>query len=67
MDSEGIKREFIEAYFEELESEVAFLSELEASGHDDEAQLLALVYLDGGWPTGFDIRAALLLGTSARY
>jgi hypothetical protein len=46
-DEEATKKDFVEAYFEELERKIAFLRDLEAQGHEDEAQLLALVYLDG--------------------
>jgi hypothetical protein len=46
-DNEVAKREFIEAYFEDLDGKVRFLSELGAQGRREEAQLLALVYIDG--------------------
>jgi hypothetical protein len=41
------KREFIAAYFEDLERKVAFLLTLAEQGHEDEARLLCLVYIDG--------------------
>ncbi len=43
----AIKREFIRAYFEDLDKKIAFLVKLSEDGHDDEARLLCLVYLDG--------------------
>jgi len=46
-DDEVAKREFIEAYFEDLDRKVRFLSELGAQDRAEEAQLLALVYIDG--------------------
>jgi len=42
-----VKREFIAAYFEELEKRIAFLVTLHDQDHEDEALLLCLVYIDG--------------------
>jgi len=41
------KREFIAAFFEDFEDRVAFLVSLHEEGHEDEAWLLCLVYIDG--------------------
>ncbi len=41
------KREFITAYFEDLDKKIAFLVDLAQKGHGDEAWLLCLVYIDG--------------------
>src|SRR5439155_6285870 len=42
-----IKREFIAAYFEDLDKKIKFLVTLSEQDHEDEARLLCLVYLDG--------------------
>ena len=41
------KREFIAAYFEELDNKIKFLVTLSEQDHEDEARLLCLVYIDG--------------------
>ncbi|MEW6488702.1 MAG: hypothetical protein AB1578_12420 [Thermodesulfobacteriota bacterium] len=44
-DSEG-KAFFIEAYYEDLGQRIAFLRELNASGHENEALMLCCCYIE---------------------
>jgi hypothetical protein len=54
------KREIIAAFFDNAEARVAFLPELDRTGHRSEAMTLCLTYIDGfsQWLVGHGPRAA---------
>ena len=74
-ENQKVKLEFIEAYLNNAEAKLLFLSELAETGHRDEAMTLCLVYIDRfaqvlKWPStesGKNFVEALIIRTRSVY